>query len=644
MIFNSNESAPFLSLVQYLLSMRAYQKRLILMLFDGLSLMIAFWLSLILRDNNFYFLTPLEFFIIFISSLFGLFFLYIFGLYKSLIKYSYYQSFLSITLAAVFYNFLLGALIFIGIRINFPINFLVGIEINFPIDFLIIHSLLIIFIISFSRYLTHWILDADKSDLTIVVIYGAGSSGTQLQAIMNHNRHIKVVGFIDDDVKIQGRYIQGIKVSAPSLLNELIIREGVDEVFIAIPSLEEDKRQNIIKLISKYPVIPKILPSINDLDGRPISESDLKEICIEDLLKREERQPKEVLMKKNISKKNVLITGAGGSIGSELARQIIRLEPSRLILFEISESSLYTIEKELEGLSNDVEIISVLGDIRDPSQLQESIAQFNVNTIYHTSAYKHVPMVEKNIISAIFTNIFGTLNAINSSIKGNVKNFVFISTDKAVRPTNIMGATKRFSEHILQAYAKHYKDNQTTDIQISIVRFGNVLGSSGSVVPLFREQINNGGPVTVTDPNVTRYFMTISEAAQLVLQAGALNSYGDIFILDMGQPKKIIDLARDMVRLSGKTIKDDQNPNGDIEIVYTGLRPGEKLYEELIIGKKTSKTEHEKIIKADEECLEWDNLNRYLTELELHTKNRDFIEIRKIFSDTSNYTYEKNIL
>ena len=330
-----------------------------------------------------------------------------------------------------------------------------------------------------------------------------------------------------------------------------------------------------------------------------------------------------------------MVTGAGGSIGSELCRQIVRRNPKSLILFDISEFALYSIERELLEINQDVTVIPILGNVSEGSRLRQIIKKFAVYTIYHTAAYKHVPMVEKNTVSGINTNIFGTLSCIEAAIDGNVKSFVFISTDKAVRPTNIMGATKRFAELLLQAIAKRQSKNSLDNkTQISIVRFGNVLGSSGSVVPLFREQIRNGGPVTVTDPNIIRYFMTISEAAPLVIQAGTMKSEGDIFILNMGEPIEVVSLAKDMIRLSGMTIKDEENPDGDIPIVFTGLRPGEKLYEELLIGENVSSTEHEKIMRATEADLEWEDLQAYLGELERATEIDDYEEIRRVFLKT----------
>ena len=345
---------------------------------------------------------------------------------------------------------------------------------------------------------------------------------------------------------MQGRYIEGLKVYNPSYLDSLIVKKGVSEVLIAIPSISRLESNKILQSLKQYPVVIRALPGIVDVVQGRVSVSDLKKVKIEDLLRRGPRKPSEKLLKQDIKQKNVLITGAGGSIGSELSRQIIRQNPKLLIIFDISEFALYSIERELLEIDQSVRVITILGDVTQSHRLLNVITNFEVQTIYHTAAYKHVPMVEKNIIAGIKTNIFGTLVCIKAALASNVECFVFISTDKAVRPTNLMGATKRFAELILQALAqKQSIDGKNNKIRISVVRFGNVLGSSGSVVPLFRKQIKQGGPVTVTDPNVIRYFMTITEASQLVIQAGAMGSEGDIFVLDMGEQVKVVDLAKD---------------------------------------------------------------------------------------------------
>ena len=380
-------------------------------------------------------------------------------------------------------------------------------------------------------------------------------------------------------------------------------------------------------------MIIKSIPSLSDLTDGNVSISDLKKVNIEDLLQREVRKPITDLITKDIHEKVILVTGAGGSIGSEICRQIMKLKPKKLILFDISEHALYQIERQILDHAT-CELISIIGNVTNQPRLSSIISENKVDTVYHAAAYKHVPMVEKNFMAGVRCNIFGTLSCIQASVENNVKSFVFISTDKAVRPTNIMGATKRFAELILQAVAKEKIGQEKNLTRISMVRFGNVLGSSGSVVPLFREQIEKGGPVTVTDPNIIRYFMTITEAAQLVIQAGSMGKVGDIFVLDMGEQVHVLDLAKDMIRLSGMTIADENNPDGDIEIIFTGLRPGEKLYEELLIDDKSEKTLHEKIQLVKDKGLTWGNVSTYLDRLENAIRDENLDECKTIFSET----------
>lgn len=609
--------------IKSLLGLSPNQKKIFLNLLDYLIFLFSVWVALSLVNEEIIRFSIIQFILVTLMTFCGIFSFYLIGMYKSLIKFSFYQSFLSIFLSAAIYNFLL---------------FLILISLQLPINFFLIHFFVVTCVFSLSRYLVHWILDADKKDVTIVAIYGAGTSGRQLQTIMSHNHNMRIIAFLDDDKTLHGKYIQGVKVHDPSSLDKLIENDYLSEVFIAIPSLKTEQRVEIIKSVSCYPIITKSLPGIEDLEGGKVSESDLKRVKIEDLLKREVRKPKQELLSKNITNKVVLITGAGGSIGSELVRQAALMQPKALILFEVSEVSLYQIEMEIEAHENSFEVISILGDVRDSKQIRDVIRSYDVDTIYHAAAYKHVPLVEKNIIAGIKTNIFGSYNCIKSAITENVENFVLISTDKAVRPTNIMGATKRFSEIIIRAYSDEFNKKSTNrSTQVTIVRFGNVLGSSGSVVPLFREQIRRGGPITVTHPEIVRYFMTISEAAQLVIQASALKSDSDIFILDMGQPIKILDLAKDMIKLSGQKVKDSLSPHGDIEIKFSGLRPGEKLFEELLIDENSASTDHEKIIKAIEERPDWENFSRNLVYLDEQMEQGNTEQIFSILKKTTDY-------
>ena len=604
-------------IVSYFLDFNRATKTALLMIFDYLLLAFSFWSSLSIRSNSLFILTEETIILLLVSPLISVPIFYIFGLYNSMARYTGYQSIRVIIQGVTIYTILwFMLLLYIGVFER-------------AYDFLIINWLLTIFFIGGIRILIRRLLSAEESSSTKILIYGAGSAGIQLKSAIEHNPSIKVIGFLDDDPKIQGLDIENIRVYKPSKLENLIRKKGVAQILIALPTIKRSKKNNLLQSLKKYPVEIRSLPDLADLVEGKISVSDLKNIRILDLLGRSPRKPNQELLSRDILNKSILVIGAGGSIGSELSREIIRNNPSNLILMDISEFSLYAIERELTESNYGIPIVPIIGDVSDQKFLTKVISKFDIDTVYHAAAYKHVPMVEKNIISAIKINIFGTLSAIRASIGTTVKSFVFISTDKAVRPTNIMGATKRFAEMILQAIAKIEEDKKSS-IRISIVRFGNVLGSSGSVVPLFEDQIKKGGPVTVTDPKIIRYFMTINEASQLVIQSGALGKNGDIFVLDMGEQIKISQLAEDMIRLSGMTVRDEDNPEGDIEIVYTGLRPGEKLYEELFIGNRVSKTDHDQIMLTDESFVSWSQLEKDLNDLDAFIKTYDFEAIISI--------------
>ena len=437
-----------------------------------------------------------------------------------------------------------------------------------------------------------------------ILIYGAGDAGIQLASALNFSKELKVIAFVDDDKNIQEKYIYGLKVYKTEFIKQLITANKISEVLIAIPSINENQKSLIIRNLSKHPVKVSIIPGIADIAEGNFKIEDRKPIKIEDVLGREKVPPINNLLTQNIVKKNILVTGAGGSIGSELSRQIINLKPYSIVLYEKNEHALYKIENELNKHFFKIPIIPILGDVCDQTQLMNIIKKYKVDTLFHAAAYKHVPMIEKNVIEGFNNNVIGTLSCIKASINTSISNFVLISTDKAVRPTNVMGATKRVSEMLVQAYAEENKTSSSNSkIKFSIVRFGNVLGSSGSVLPLFEKQIKSGGPITLTHKEIVRYFMTIQEAAQLVIQASAIESNtekGNLFVLDMGSPVKIIDLAKKMVELSGLKWKLNSLDDGDIEIKIIGLRPGEKLYEELMIGNQKLITQHPKIIQIKE--------------------------------------------
>ena len=479
------------------------------------------------------------------------------------------------------------------------------------------------------RYYIGLLLDKNNES---VLIYGAGSNGRQLSVMLKHAYRYRIRGFIDDNTKLHGTYLLGNKIFSPKDISKLVQKYNIKVILLAIPSASRRERKAIIDSLIPLKIKVQTIPDMEEILQGNAKIDELREVKIEDLLGREFVLPNQELLQKNILNKTVMVTGAGGSIGSELCRQIILNKPNILILFEISEFSLYSIHQELLEIikKNNLSTIihPILGNVQDIERLDRVLAHFNIDTIYHAAAYKHVPLVEYNIIEGIRNNIFGTYNVAKCAADHNVKSFVLISTDKAVRPTNTMGASKRMAELCLQALSEQLKNSQTC---FSMVRFGNVLGSSGSVIPLFRKQILKGGPITVTHPDIIRYFMTIPEAAQLVIQAGSMAKGGDVFILDMGEPVKIVDLAKNLIQLSGLSVKDEKNPKGDIEIAYAGLRPGEKLYEELLIGgDNVTKTVHSRIMTAEEEYLPFEQLSNVLVELEQACKRADYMAIRQI--------------
>ena len=479
------------------------------------------------------------------------------------------------------------------------------------------------------RYYVSLILDKDNES---VLIYGAGTTGRQLAVLLKHAYRYRIRGFIDDNAKLHGTSLLGNKIFSPNDISKLVQKYNIKVILLAIPSASRSERKTIIDSLIPLNVKVQTIPDMEDILQGNAKIDELREVHIEDLLGREPVLPNKDLLQKNILRKSVMVTGAGGSIGSELCRQIILNEPNILILFEVSEFSLYSIHQELLEIAKKNNIVNtkvypVLGNVQDIERLDRVLSHFNVDTIYHAAAYKHVPLVEYNMIEGVQNNVFGTYNVARCAAEHGVKSFVLISTDKAVRPTNVMGASKRMAELCLQALSEQLKDYQTC---FSMVRFGNVLGSSGSVIPLFRKQILKGGPITITHPDIIRYFMTIPEAAQLVIQAGSMAKGGDVFILDMGEPVKIVDLAKNLIQLSGLSVKDEKTSKGDIEITYTGLRPGEKLYEELLIsGDNIRETKHPRIMTADEVYLPFEQLSDVLLELEDACKTADYVAIRQ---------------
>lgn len=483
-----------------------------------------------------------------------------------------------------------------------------------PHSAIVIFGAFVLLYFAASRALVRECLSFRRGKKERVIIYGAGDTGAQLCRSLRDGGQYLPVAFVDPDVSLQGRMIFGLRVHGPEDLPRLIHRKRISSVLLAIPACSRRQRQQILKSLEPFPVHVRTVPDISDIVAGHASVSDVQEVDPNDLLGRDPVPPNEKLLAACIRDKVVMVSGAGGSIGSELCRQIVRLGPARLLLVEMSEPALYHIDRELRMLCKEqglqVEIVALLGNAHHRYRAREIMQKFGVQTVYHAAAYKHVPIVEQNIIEGIHNNVFSTWYLAEAALEAKVETFVLISTDKAVNPTNVMGATKRLAELTLQALQE-----RSTFTRFCMVRFGNVLESSGSVVPLFREQIKRGGPVTVTHRDIIRYFMTIPEASQLVLQAGAMGQGGDVFVLDMGQPLRIVDLARRMINLMGLTVKDESNPDGDIEIVYTGLRPAEKLFEELLIGENVTGTEHPMIMRAMEHHIPWQQLRDKLTEL-----------------------------
>jgi len=504
----------------------------------------------------------------------------------------------------------------------------------------------------------HMLFTNRDDGLTKVAIYGAGVAGNQLVAALRMGRVMRPVAFIDDDPSIADRSIAGLQVYKPKHIPQMIDETGAQEILLALPSSTRARRREILTILERFPLHIRSVPNFTDLASGRVKVDDIQEVDIADLLGRDAVPAQPDLLERCIKGKTVLVTGAGGSIGSELCRQIFSLGPTTLLLFDHSEFNLYSILSELEQRvdreSASVKLLPILGSIRHPDKLLDVMKTWKVETVYHAAAYKHVPMVEHNIAEGVLNNVIGTLNTAQAALQSGVSNFVLISTDKAVRPTNVMGSTKRLAELTLQAlsgevapvlFGDKANVSRVNKTRFTMVRFGNVLGSSGSVIPLFHSQIKSGGPLTVTHPKITRYFMTIPEAAQLVIQAGSMGQGGDVFVLDMGEPVKIVELAEKMIHLSGLSIRSERNPQGDISIEFTGLRPGEKLYEELLIGDNVAATEHPMIMTANEDHLPWDTLKSKLGELLNAVESDDYARVRQMLRETVHgYTPDDEIV
>lgn len=619
---------------QFLLSIPRSGKIAVVLCVDTSLCIFSVWFSYYLRLGEFISISDDRLISVLASIFIALPTFFVFGLYQTIFRYSGGAVLSSVAKATAIYA-LVYASIFTAIGVT-----------GVPRTIGIIQPILLLFFIGSSRTLARvWLGEQygslmKKESQTNVLIYGAGEAGRQLARAMSGSQEMKVVGFLDDNEKLQKHVLNGLPIYNPADLKELVKTLSVKNVLMAMPNINRKRRHEILGHIQLARVMVRTLPSVTDLAQGKITISDLRELDIDDVLGRQLVSPNLALMANNITGKIVMVTGAGGSIGSELCRQIVSLNPKKLLLVEQSEFALYKVHQELDGKGIELKLVPLLASVQDANRVDEILSTWHPHTIYHAAAYKHVPLVEHNLLEGLKNNVLGSLVTAKAAITHRVENFVLISTDKAVRPTNIMGASKRLAEMVLQALAA---ENSST--KLSIVRFGNVLGSSGSVVPKFRQQIKEGGPITITHPEITRFFMTISEASQLVIQAGAMAKGGDVFVLDMGEPVKIIDLAERMVELSGLSVKNEKNPAGDIEIEITKLRPGEKLYEELLIGGNPESTDHHRIMKAHETFMQWDKLEYEINDLSLALTANDIPLVRHLIQKlVTDYRSNKDIV
>lgn len=627
------------TLREQMLAMPRWAKRGLLIANDFAVLSFALWAAFSMRLNTLY-VPPdnVAWLLFLLAPVIGIATFYFRGLYRLVTRFFQQEAagriYVTIVLAVLIWSLTL---------------YLIGLP-GVPRSVVIIYGFFAAALTRLSRQTAGWILQtvpnvtlASLDRRNKVLIYGAGETGLELQrALQDSDYH--AIGFLDDSPSLWGQSINRLKVYNPNKLAKLIRRDGVKEVFIALSSASIQERRSVIQRLEDYPVTVKTLPALEDIASGKVEISDLRPIDVEDLLGRDPVPPDTSLLSKDIRNKSVLITGAGGSIGSELTRQIVKLGPKRLVLFDVSEAALYQIDEEANRILRKLrreakaqgesapktKLVSLLGSVLDGELVSNTLQSHDIETIYHAAAYKHVPIVEENPFVGLRNNTFGTLSMASAAMEHGVERMVLISTDKAVRPTSIMGASKRLAEMVLQGLS----EEKGTETVFTMVRFGNVLDSSGSVVRLFRQQIREGGPVTVTHPQIIRYFMSIPEAAELVLQAGAMAQGGEVFVLDMGSPVKIDDLARTMIHLSGLQVRDSDNPDGEIEIDYVGLRQGEKLYEELLIGENTTGTQHPRIMKNSEPFLEWPMLGEELQALEQAIDDLDADELQAILKRT----------
>lgn len=620
-----------------LLDLSRERKQCLVFSLDLVLAICATYFALILRLDSFGWPEAHEWFVYAISFIFVPIFIRL-GLYRAVFRYSGLVTLYEVNKAALVYAIIYFLFIFWAADYH-----------QLPIAIGVLQPGIFASFVVLSRTIARlWLYSlADqkfkKSDRRTLIIYGAGSAGAQIAASLAHSREFKLACIIDDDSSLGSKQINGVTIYPSYLLEQKIKEYGVSDILLAIPSLSRVKRLELIAKLSRHSVYVRTLPNLADLAFGKVTVDDIQDLNLNDLLGREPIAPDLDLMSEHIKNRVVTITGAGGSIGSEISRQVLSFSPRQLILIDHSEFALYQITEQLKQQistqSFATSLVPILGDVKDYSQMIRLVKVFQPDIIYHAAAYKHVPIVEENPMQGVANNTFGSLVMAQVAIESGVKNFVLISTDKAVRPTNVMGASKRMAELCLQAFANELEvqfnsnseriQNNTT---FTMVRFGNVLGSSGSVIPLFKEQISNGGPITLTDQRVTRYFMSIPEATQLVIQAGLMSKGGEVFVLDMGEPIKIIDLAKRMIQLMGKSIKDESNPQGDIEIQEVGLRPGEKLYEELLIGDNPRLSAHPKIMVANEAMVPWSELSIHLNQLRTAIDENNLTQVQSILA------------
>ncbi|WP_313201750.1 nucleoside-diphosphate sugar epimerase/dehydratase [Pseudomonas sp.] len=648
---------------QFLVNRSRRQKRLIQVCTDILLILLALWLSFIVRLGIDEMYNPiLEHTWLFLAAPVVAVPLFIrFGMYRAVMRYFGNDALVTIIKAVTLSSLILAVVVYwySNHKEVVPRSIIFN---YWWLSLVIIGGLRLImrqFFLGDWFTGNHQIPFANRDDgLVKVAIYGAGTAGNQLLAALRMGRAMRPVAFIDDDSDLANRVISGLQVYKPKHLQQMIKESGAQEILLALPRASRARRKEILAFLEPFPLHVRSVPAFADLASGRVKVDDIQDVDIADLLGRDPVPAQDELLDRCIKGQTVLVTGAGGSIGSELCRQIIGLKPKTLLLFDHSEFNLYSILSELEQRvsreSLSVRLLPILGSARNQQHLVDIMSTWKVDTVYHAAAYKHVPMVEHNMAEGVLNNVYGTLCTAQAALQSGVANFVLISTDKAVRPTNVMGSTKRLSELILQAlsreaapvmYGDSSKISRVNKTRFTMVRFGNVLGSSGSVIPLFHQQIKAGGPLTVTHPKITRYFMTIPEAAQLVVQAGAMGQGGDVFVLDMGEPVKIVELAEKMIHLSGLSVRSPGNPNGDIAIEFSGLRPGEKLYEELLIGDDVSPTAHPMIMTANEDFLPWEVLRERLAVLLKAVADDDFSRIRHLLRElVSGYSPEGEIV